>query len=194
MGAIGSAADMGSSHEGRTKVNAELDDSDPEPEHSANSKEVYAMDPKALEIAGKIIAEDEGRVDRIYLDTVGKWTGGIGHNFSDNKLSDAVIALLFKEDLADAEREVRHVYGDVIEDIDPVRLAVLLDLSFNLSEQRLEGFHNFVAAVKAEYWEKAAQELKYKDSAKIEMGFTSWWTQVGRRGPKLQRLLRTGIV
>jgi hypothetical protein len=44
MGAIGSAADMGSSHEGRTKVNAELDDSDPEPEHSAVSE----FNPKLL--------------------------------------------------------------------------------------------------------------------------------------------------
>jgi hypothetical protein len=45
MGAIGSAADMGSSHEGRTKVNAELaDDSDPEPEHSA----VSLFNPKLL--------------------------------------------------------------------------------------------------------------------------------------------------
>lgn len=150
------------------------------------------MNEQALMVAKQLIMEDEGNVDRIYPDTVGKWTGGIGHNFSDNRLSEAVIELLFQEDMADAEREVVHVYGKIIARIDPVRLAVLLDLSFNLSEQRLEGFHNFIEAVKTMDWIKAGQELKYKDSAKIDMGFTSWWGQVGRRGPKLQKILRTG--
>jgi len=150
------------------------------------------MNSEALIIAEKLVKEEEAWRARIYPDTVGKITGGWGHNFSDNKISLAVGQLLFEEDMADAQREVMAIYGPVINEIDPVRLAVLLDLSFNLSYERLEGFHNFIAAIKAKNWFRAASELEYKDSTRPEIGYTLWWQQVKSRGPKLQKILRTG--
>jgi lysozyme len=50
------------------------------------------------------LAVDEGRKAKMYLDTVGKWTIGVGHNLSDKPISQRAIDVIFEDDIGDAER------------------------------------------------------------------------------------------
>jgi lysozyme len=57
---------------------------------------------------------------------------------------------------------------------------VMANLCFNMGWKTLATFRQFLAAMQAHDWQRAAQELKN----------SKWWGQVGERGPRIvQRLL-----
>lgn len=124
---------------------------------------------------------DEGRRRRIYLDTVGKWTGGVGRNLSDRGFSDDEIDLMLNNDI---EESVRIANGLVpsYEQLDDVRQEVLCNMAFNLGIVRLGGFKRFLAAVNRHDYHAASTEMQ--DSA--------WYNQVGDRAKRLVQAMRDG--
>lgn len=124
---------------------------------------------------------DEGRKKRIYTDTVGKVSGGIGRNLTDRGFRDSEIDLMYANDMADAEADARSLVP-VFAKLDDVRQEVLLNMSFNLGKTRLAGFKKFLAAVNRLDFATAAAEMK--DS--------TWYAQVGDRGRRLVYAMSTG--
>lgn len=129
----------------------------------------------------KQLETDELRSKRIYTDTVGKISGGIGRNLTDRGFSDDEIDLMYANDVRMAEKDARTLVPG-FDQLNDVRQEVLTNLSFNLGYSRLSLFRKFLAAVKASNFEEAADELK--DS--------KWYGQVKGRGVRLVNAMRTG--
>lgn len=123
----------------------------------------------------------EGRKKKLYRCSANKWSIGVGHNIEDRGLPDEVIDLLFQIDLRVAVEDALALVPNLL-DLDDARAAVVIDMSFNLGKDRLAGFRNFLRAVRAREYQRAA----------AEMVDSKWYHQVGDRGPRLEQMMRTG--
>lgn len=124
---------------------------------------------------------DELRSKKIYTDTVGKVSGGIGRNLTDRGFSDDEIDLMYANDIKMAERDARSLVPG-FDRLDDVRQEIVVNLSFNMGYNRLSGFKKFLAAINSSDFNEAADELK--DS--------KWYGQVGQRAVRLVNAMRSG--
>ena len=134
------------------------------------------------------LSRDEGRKPRLYQDSVGKWTVGVGFNLSDRDLPEHVIDILLDDEIDTAER----ILDKVIPQwrlCNAVRQRALLNMAFNLGESRLSGFKDMLKAVRnaiqtggSDWYEQAAKEAL--DS--------QWAKQVGQRATRIAEMIRTG--
>lgn len=129
----------------------------------------------------KQLETDELRSKKIYADTVGKVSGGIGRNLTDRGFSEDEIDLMYANDIKIAEKDARALVPGFGR-LDDVRQEVLVNLAFNLGYNRLAGFKKFLAAVNSSRFDEAAAEMQ--DSA--------WFRQVGQRAVRLRDAMRTG--
>ena len=126
------------------------------------------------------LTTDEGRRNRIYTDTVGKISGGIGRNLTDKGFRDDEIDLMYRNDVAEAEAWLDRNLG-WWSSLDPVRQRVMLNMAFNM-QGKLLGFRKFLAAVQRGDWRVAAAEML--DSL--------WARQVGTRARRLASMMENG--
>lgn len=124
---------------------------------------------------------DELRSKKIYTDTVGKVSGGIGRNLTDRGFSDDEIDLMYANDIKLAEKDARALVPG-FDQLNDVRQEVVLNCAFNLGYTRLAGFKRFLSALNSSDFDEAAAELK--DS--------KWYGQVKDRGTRLVKAMRTG--
>lgn len=129
----------------------------------------------------KQLETDEARKKQIYVDTVGKVTGGIGRNLTDRGFSEDEIDLMYANDIKIAEKDARALVPG-FDRLDDVRQEVILNLSFNLGYTRLAAFRKFLAAVNSSDFDEAADEMKA----------SKWYGQVKDRGVRLVHAMRTG--
>lgn len=129
----------------------------------------------------KQLETDELRSKKIYVDTVGKVSGGIGRNLTDRGFSDDEIDLMYANDVKLAEKDARALVPG-FDQLNDVRQEVVTNLSFNLGYTRLAGFKKFLAAVSSSDFEEAADELKN----------SKWYGQVKGRGVRLVDAMRSG--
>ena len=123
----------------------------------------------------------EARRLKPYADSVGKLTIGVGRNLDDRGISDAECDFLLANDIAIVVNEMdRNLPW--WQQLDEVRQRVLADMCFNLGIQRLKGFAKALSAMREGRFEDAASEMQ--DS--------KWYAQVGTRGARLVRMMRTG--
>ena len=127
------------------------------------------------------LIRDEGRRLKPYTDTVGKLTIGCGRNLTDKGISLDESNILLDHDIEDAERDLRARFPWV-DALDPVRLGVLINMSFNLGIARLAQFTQTLDAIRrGEY-----------DSASVLMLQSKWAKQVKDRAARLAEQMRTG--
>lgn len=124
---------------------------------------------------------DEGRRAQIYLDTVGKWTGGVGRNLSDRPFSDDEIDLMLRNDIKGVERDLDRRLPWWRE-MSEARQNVLANMAFNLGINRLLGFVNTLTLMRARRYDAAA-------SAMLD---SKWARQVGARAVRLAAQMRKG--
>ncbi|MBU9359756.1 glycoside hydrolase family protein [Burkholderia multivorans] len=133
--------------------------------------------------AAKLKAEltlDEGRRSRIYTDTVGKVSGGIGRNLSDKGFRDNEIDLMYQNDIAETEAWLdRNLPW--WRSLDPVRQRVLMNMAFNM-QGRLLTFVNTLAAIQRGDYAVAADGMLN----------SLWAKQVGARATRLASMMRSG--
>lgn len=129
----------------------------------------------------KALSRDEGRKARIYVDTVGKVSGGVGRNLTDKGFREDEIDLMLKNDIAEAVGELDAV-APWWRGLDDVRQNVLVNMMFNLGRSRFLGFKKFLAAV---------QVGNYKEAG-VQMLDSQWARQVGARATRLAVQMRTG--
>lgn len=124
---------------------------------------------------------DEGKRAKMYLDTVGKWTAGVGRNLSDRAFSEDEIQLMLANDIALAIKDARSLVPG-LDNLDDVRQEVCVNLAFNLGYARLAGFKRFLASVNTSEFAQAS----------LEMLDSKWAQQVGERAVRLSKAMRTG--
>ena len=127
------------------------------------------------------LESEEGRRSKIYTDTRGNPTIGVGRCLATNPLSDDEIDYLLANDIKKAEAGLRANTPWALT-LDDVRLRVMYDLCFNMGINKLMTFARFLFFMKGGDFENAAKELQ--DSL--------WYRQVGLRGPKLVKMVQTG--
>ncbi|QXZ11674.1 glycoside hydrolase family protein [Pseudomonas sp. AO-1] len=129
----------------------------------------------------KQLGVDEGRKRRIYRDTVGKWTVGVGRNIEDRGLRDDEIDLMLSNDIDEALGTARALLPN-FDKLDEVRQEVVVNMAFNLGMTRLGGFRKFLAALNAFNYARAADEMES----------SMWFKQVGDRARRLVYAMREG--
>ncbi|MBU9563769.1 glycoside hydrolase family protein [Burkholderia multivorans] len=133
--------------------------------------------------AAKLKAEltlDEGRRSRIYVDTVGKVSGGIGRNLTDKGFRDNEIDLMYQNDIVETEAWLdRNLPW--WRSLDPVRQRVMMNMAFNM-QGKLLTFVNTLAAIKRGDYAAAADGMLN----------SLWARQVGARATRLANMMRSG--
>lgn len=129
----------------------------------------------------KQLEQDEGRRKLIYVDTVGKVSGGVGRNLTDRGFSDDEIDLMLANDIKIAERDARSLVPG-FDYLGDARQEVIVNMSLNMGFARLSGFKRFLAAVCASEFAEAS----------LEMLDSKWAKQVGDRAKRLSKAMRTG--
>ena len=126
------------------------------------------------------LKQDEGKRAQPYLDTLGHWTVGYGHNLEARPLSDAAMQQILDDDMADAEADCRRLPW--FDGLDDVRQAVIVNMAFNLGLAGLAGFRKMINALIAGRYDEAADEMLDSRYAR----------QVGARAQRLAEQMRTG--
>lgn len=130
----------------------------------------------------------EGVKDRLYQDTVGKWTIGVGRNLSDKPISVTVIDIMLEEDVNEVILGLDK-FLPWWKQLDSVRQRVLIDLAFNMGISGLLLFKRTLTDIKNGDWVVAVQHLNE----------SHWAEQVGDgpggvydRAERLSAMLLTG--
>ncbi len=145
----------------------------------------------------------EGFSAKAYKDTKGKWTIGYGFNLSDESAADKLaahglnaLALIRGKELPVAKAEALLVQEVAIAkvvarenfpsfDSQPFEVRqILVDLSYNLGQNKIDDFVDFKAAIEKKNYRLAADELV--DS--------KWYSQVGKRSRNHVATLRKIVV
>ena len=143
------------------------------------------VDPDAVVDDARLRAQlelHEGVRKRIYTDTVGKVSGGIGRNLTDKGFHPDEIELMYRNDVAEAAQELDRVLP-WWRGLDEVRRRVLLDMMFNMGAPTLLGFKNTLAMIKDGRYREAAQGLMS----------SVWAQQTGARARRLSAMMGSGM-
>lgn len=151
------------------------------------------------------VAAGEGKFYKMYKDSVGVPTIGIGFNLlKDNAasrinalganykdvlagkeaLTDAQIETLFQDDMRIAEASAKRSITSW-DTLSPDRQKALTDMTFNLGS--FTGWPSFVKAANAGDWAKAAKEAGTASDGKSP---SKWVTQVGNRAKRIIAQIR----
>jgi lysozyme len=122
----------------------------------------------------------EGVEHKPYKCTAGYLTIGVGRNIEERGLSDDEIDFLLDNDVQIVVDELGRTY-DWFFDLSEVRQRVIADMVFNLGLPRFSQFKNMIAAIEAEDYVQASNEMM--DSR--------WAEQVGLRASRLAEMMET---
>ena len=133
--------------------------------------------------AANLIRKHEGYRNRLYLDSLGNLSGGIGHLFCvGGYLTVSIIERLFHYDFSKSIADYETICKKHKLDLDGVRRAVLLNMLFNLGLTKTLKFKKMLKCLKKEDYEGAAREMK----------LSRWAGQVNGRAVELAEMMRTG--
>ncbi len=134
----------------------------------------------------------EGIRNRVYSDSLGNATGGIGHLILPSEksqygigalISDSQIQSWYSADVGIAIAGAKDIFGSIWDDLSDIRKRALVDLVFNLGKGKMLTFVRFIAAMKLKNFTQAGADLM--DSI--------WYKQVGRRGPNIVAMIVQNI-
>ena len=122
----------------------------------------------------------EGYSKEVYLDSLSYPTHGYGCLLKKRKYNSVkeYHDELFMEKYSQAEVD----YCALGLDLDDVRRAAVVDLIYNLGGEGFKQFKDTIAALKMRDWILAATCLEN----------SKWYKQVGRRGPRICKLIKEG--
>ena len=127
----------------------------------------------------EMIKRHEGLRLKPYKCSAGKLTIGYGRNLTDNGISREEASILLAQDILNAQIDVCKAFGFPTTKQESVYYA-LVDMMFNLGFSRFMKFKKMIAAIEAENWNLAADEML--DS--------KWAKQVGSRAIELADMVR----
>jgi len=112
-------------------------------------------------IANFLVAE-EGEEFKVYLDSEGIPTIGVGRNLRDKGISEDESRLLLKNDIIECYRDLYDIFPN-FDSFSSNRRVVLISMRFNLGLSGFKGFKEMIAAIQSDDWERAAVELLDSD-------------------------------
>ena len=127
------------------------------------------------------LKHDEGVVLTLYKCSAGKNTIGVGRNVDDRGITEDEADYLLSNDIDICVDELENTFT-WYKNLSDTKQRVMLNMCFNLGLSRLMGFKKFLAAMEAEDWDRAGEEML--DSR--------WAVQVGPRSTRLRDLLLEG--
>jgi len=122
----------------------------------------------------------EGLRTTVYRCPAGYLSIGVGRNLEKKGISVEEALLLLRNDITEITSRLE-VY-DWFVSLDPIRQKVIIDMVFNLDISGFLAFRRMITALQAGDYERAA----------YEMANSRWYRQVGQRGIRLERMMRTG--
>lgn len=140
---------------------------------------------KAIEYLGRDLELDEGRVPYVYADSLGYWTIGVGCLVDKRKGGkllpeeiDFILANRMKRALAGV---IGEPWYPAVKD-DPVRLAAILNMQYQLGSESDEAFVTTFAAVARKDWKSAAAGMRA----------SLWAKQTPARAKRVAATIETG--
>lgn len=125
---------------------------------------------------------DEGRELKPYNDTAGKITIGVGHNLTDDGITDAQCDMILSADIASVTASLdAHLSWWRL--MPAPQQRVLANLCFNMGIAKLLTFVTFLGLMRAHSFSGAADDLET----------TAWFAQVGQRGPRMIARIMAGV-
>jgi len=145
--------------------------------------------------ARDLLKESEGFKQKPYECTSGKWTIGYGYQLESHGFSQIEIAKLHKDGWtqAHAERMLEHEIDLIcaafhrlpwFADLDDVRKAVVIDMTYNLGIDGFLGFRKTIAALREKDWDAAVHEMRH----------SKWAKQAPKRCATLCSIMKTGTI
>tara|TARA_R100000935_G_C2779844_1_gene141219 strand:+ start:277 stop:732 length:456 start_codon:yes stop_codon:yes gene_type:complete len=140
------------------------------------------------------IAEDEGVKYETYRCSLGHLTGGIGHLITEwdeevyagaigTKIPHQQVDDWFSKDIEVTIKDCKILFSD-FNNLPEEAQLVIANMCFQLGRPRLSKFKNFIAAVKDDDWQRAADEMQ--DSR--------WYKQTTARADRLiARISKLGV-
>lgn len=126
---------------------------------------------------------DEGLRLKLYFDTMGIGSIGVGRNLVGVGISKAEAMILLGNDIAAAEQALDY-NAPWWRGLDPVRQAVLVNMCFNMGWAKLSGFKNTLALIQSGSYGPASQAMLA----------SAWAAQVGARAQRLSRDMAAGTI
>lgn len=123
-------------------------------------------DEAALAIARDLIFKHEGFSSKVYKDTKGILTIGVGRNVESEGITKDEALYLLDHDIADRLSNLSRF--SFWADLSPARKAVLLDLDFQLGKAGFADFHNMIAALMRKDYEGVANQIADSKLARID--------------------------
>lgn len=141
------------------------------------------MDKQVMDL----IEFHEGRERKLYKDSRGIWTIGVGHNIQERGLSDAAIDFIFTEDLEDVLQDANTFPW--FASLDPVRQAAIIDMLFNMGLTVFRRFRRTIAYIQRGEYDRAGEEILRGSRPD---GKSHYYAQVGPRAVRISNMLKTG--
>jgi lysozyme len=137
-----------------------------------------------------LILKHEGKRYKVYKDTLGNLTVGIGHLVlpSDNLkegdiIDDARVNTLYGIDRMNAINSTKNIFPAFDAYPSDIQIA-LVDLMFNWGENQFRSMHDTINLIKTQDWPAVAAKL---DSA----SFSTWRSEVGNRSLDIVNLFKS---
>jgi len=129
----------------------------------------------------EMLKRHEGVEFKVYKDSLGIETIGVGRNLVDRGLSMDEVEYLLNNDIEYFSSVLINKFP-IVNELSSERYYVLLNMIFNMGPNRLSGFKKMWSAIEQHDYTKAS----------IEMLDSKWAKQVGRRAIELSDIMRTG--
>lgn len=120
------------------------------------------------------LTRDEALKLKLYKDTKGKMTIGIGRNLDDVGITADEADFLLTNDIANSTQDLDMALP-WWRDLNETRQRALLNMIFNMGLHALMEFKEMLAALKGKDWERASQEALNSD----------WAREVGSRAQRI---------
>lgn len=123
----------------------------------------------------------EGLRLKPYKCTADKWTIGVGRNLEDVGISEQEAEMLLQNDIQRATTQLVQRFPWT-QELDEVRLAALINFTFNVGIGTVAKFKNAMGLLKQKNYDMAANEFLN----------SRWAKQVGYRATEVTEQIRTG--
>ena len=104
------------------------------------------------------LMRDEGIRHKMYKDSVGIETIGVGHNLQAKAISQRAVEVILEDDVQDTIKEL-HAALPWVKDLSDARRGVLINMAFNLGIKGLLSFKNTLKAIQEGRWEDARKGI-----------------------------------
>jgi len=141
------------------------------------------------EVLEKRIIENEGYRNKIYKDTRGFPTIGVGHLVTENdefeegkEYSKEILMTVFRKDVAKAEEGAKKLIGH-IEGLHPEAKNLIIEMVFQMGTSGVSKFAKMLLAL---------EEKNYKEAA-VQMLDSRWARQTPQRCQRMAKMMETCI-